>query len=262
MTAGDNQVSLISESLDWQASSAPKAGNPVRDWLLPVLMVAGISLADLLWPRTNLAILYVIPLLLVALRGELAPLRRLVLCLVTLTFVVYFLKNTLASGIAAESYFDYRLVNRTTAALMIVGMGWVLKTWIVWLKEQADPELPVAARDSNREIGEILALLPCALLILLIAAVDLLAPVNYNLAILCPIPLLLCAWAGSRRLPWAMLVMMLALAIAGFFIGKSVADEGLETAFIRNRALAGLAMIAVTAIVSYWMIAKQAVARK
>jgi hypothetical protein len=221
--------------------------------------VAGISTADLLWPRTNLAILYVIPLLLVAVRGELAPLRRLVLCLVSLTFAVYFLKNTLVSGVAAESYFDYRLVNRTAAALMILGMGWVLKTWIVWLREQSDPELPVAARDSDREIGEILALLCCALLIVLIAAVDLLAPVNYNVAILCPIPLFLCAWTSNRRLPWAMLVMMLALAIAGYFIGKSVADDGLETAFVRNRALAGLAMVGVTAIVSYWMTAKQAV---
>jgi hypothetical protein len=261
VTATHDRISLGTSARDWQRSNSNRVVNSLRAWYIP-LQVAGILAADLFWPRTNLAILYVIPLLLVAQRRELALLRRLVVCLVSLTFAVYFLKNTLTDGVAVESYFDYRLVNRATVALMILGMGWVLKTWIIWLQEQSDPELPAAARDSDREIAEILALLACALLIVLIAAVDLLAPVNYNVAILCPIPLFLCAWTSNRRLPWAMLAIMLALAIAGFFIGKSVGDQGLEAAFIRNRALAGLAMIGVTAIVCYWMTAKHALVRQ
>jgi hypothetical protein len=225
-------------------------------------MVIAITLADLFWPRTNVAILYVIPLLLVGMRGEHVRLRPWIVCLVALTYAAYYVKNTITTDGVPDTYVGYRLFNRTTVALMIVGMGLVLKAWIRWQNEQADPELPAAARDSDREIGEILALLLCALLIVTIAAIDLLAPVSYNLAILCPIPLFLCAWAGNHRLPWAMLVMLLALAVAGFFVGKSITDDGLHAAYVRNRVLAAVTMVAVTAIVSYWMTAKQRIVRQ
>jgi hypothetical protein len=225
-------------------------------------MVIAIFLTDVFWPRTNVAILYVIPLILVAMRGEHVRLRNWVVCLVAMTYAAYYIKNTFTTAGVPESYLGYRLFNRTTVSLMIVGMGLVLKAWTQWQKEQSDPDLPAAARDSDREISEILALLLCAILSVTIVAIDFFAPVSYNLAILAPIPLFLCAWANNHRLPWAMLAMMLALAVAGFFVGKSIADDGLQAAYVRNRVLAALAMIAVTAFVSHWMTAKQSVARQ
>lgn len=246
-------------NFDWRALSSFQAVKPAHKTGIPLLMVAWISIADLCWSRTNLATLYVVPLLIIASRGELKPLRRAVAWLVVLTYAIYFLKNTIGTGISSASYFDYRLVNRTMVAVTIIAMGQVLKIWIVWMREQDNRELPAAFRNTDQEVSETLALLCCAPLIVLIAAIDLLAPSNYNLAILYPVPLFICAWTRSRRLPWIMLAMLLTLTTVAYFVGSSSAEVSYEPSLLRNRVLAGLGMIVVTTIVSHWMTGKESV---
>ncbi len=249
-------------NFDWRDLRSFRGVMPARKTVIPLLMVAWISIADLCWPQTNLATLYVVPLLLIASRGGLEPLHRTVALLVLLTYAIYFLKNTIRTGISSESYFDFRLVNRTMVAVMIIAMGQVLRMWIVRLREQADRELPAVFRYTDQDISETLAILSCIPLFVLIAAIDFLAPSNYNLAILYPIPLFICAWTRSRRLLWVTLVMLLTLTAVAHFVDSSSTQYSYEPSLLRNRVLAGIGMIVVTSIVSGWITDKDAIIRQ
>jgi hypothetical protein len=255
MAAIGNSTVYLSRLLavEPRGTDQARTARPSRPTAISLLIVAWIAIVDLCWPRTNLAILYVVPLLLIASWGDLKSLRRTVSLIVVLTFAVYFLKNTLMSGISIDSYFDYRLANRTMVGIMIVAMGQVLRKWIVWLREQPDLELPAAFRDQDQEISETLAILCCAPLIAVIAAIDFLAPANYNLAILYPIPLFICGWTRKGRLAWAMLGVLLILTVATYEWGTPPTGDGSASHFVRNRVLAALGMICVTTILTTWM---------
>jgi hypothetical protein len=203
----------------------------------------------LLWPQ-NIAVLYVVPLLLITFSGSPSSVSRAVKWFVLLNYAGYFVKNTIAPPFPEESYFDFRLVNRTILAGTLFVMGRALQNWMIWKREQADPELPAAFKNQDREIGETLAILCCAPLILAIAAIDFLAPANYNIAILYPVPLFICVWTRSRWLPWAMLAALLVLTAAAFTLGPASTWPGSEFELAKNRMLAVICMVAVTAFLA------------
>jgi hypothetical protein len=87
-------------------------------------------------------------------------------------------------------------------------------------------------------------------LILAIAVIDFLAPANYNIAILYPVPLFICAWTRSRWLPWAMLAVLLVLTVAAFMLGPASTWKGSEIELFKNRMLAAICMVAVTAFLA------------
>ncbi len=90
---------------------------------------------------------------------------------------------------------------------------------------------------------------------MVIVLVDYFSPANFNLAILYPIPLLICIWTRSRKLMWTMLVLLLALAAIAQFVGPPTTDPTPEAirSLYRNRLVAGSAMLAMTAIVHFWI---------
>jgi len=212
---------------------------------LSYVIAISIFVADLLWPQI-FAVLYVLPLLLTTFCGNPKSVMRAVGWFVLLNYAGYFIKNTIAPPFPEQSYFDFRLVNRTILAGTLVVMGSVLRSWMTWKREQADPELPAAFKDQDREIGETLAILCCAPLILAIAVIDFLSPANYNIAILYPVPLFICAWTRSRWLPWAMLAVLLVLTVAAFTFGPASTWQGDEIELFKNRLLAVIGMVAVT----------------
>jgi hypothetical protein len=217
------------------------------------LMSAWIAIVDVCWPRTNLSILYVIPLLVTAWTGDLQPLRRSVGLPMLLTYVG-FVSKYLLYATSDDYFFNYALFNRTLTVVMLSALGCILVKWIDWRREQLlDSETPEYLRRQDREVSATLAMLCCAPLVTLIAAIDFLVPANYNLAILYPIPLYICGWTSNRRLLWSMLAVLLVLTAVAFEFGPTATDVVDERSMVRNRVLAAIGMVGVSVVLSLWM---------
>lgn len=224
-----------------------------RDRRLPVLLaVLWIAFIDLSWPRTNLAILYLAPMFLLAESRTPRSLWRLAAVLIALTYGGYFLKNLIGAAGYADAIMDYRLINRTLVAATIFALAPLIGLWQRTRPFDHDEELPESFRREDDEISATFAALVCVPLVAIIAVVDLVAPANYNLAILYPVPILICAWSRSRRMMWAMLFALQVLSVVAFWWGPAhnLTDE---MSLTRNRILAGVALLAVTAILDYWI---------
>ena len=108
----------------------PAAGSPARS---KPLMVAAVGLlaiftvADFAAPSTMLAILYAVPLVLMAQAGYANQLRRITAALVIVIYAVYFGKWFMYSASNGSSLFDYRFVNRSLVVLMICLLQVLLK---------------------------------------------------------------------------------------------------------------------------------------
>jgi hypothetical protein len=224
-----------------------------RAAIIPPILVTWIAFVDLCWPQTNFSVLYVIPLVLLARTTKLVVLRRIVGTLVLLTLGIFFLKNSIHLGLNSSNFLNHRLVNRGLVAITIVVVGEVAAMWFRWRAEQSDGELPDYFRLQQREINATLAVLVCAPLVTLIAALDFFLPAHYNLAILYPIPLFVAAWTRSQRVLWATLSLLLLLTFACYVSGTPGSEEVQQLSVTRNRLLAAFGMSAVTFCLAYWM---------
>ncbi len=220
--------------------------------VVATVLVVWIAVSDLCL-RSNFAILYVAPLLILAHADDVRRVWRAACVMMLLTFGVYFLKNVVNPPPIEWSHFDSRLVNRAFVALVLLAITGMLQAWMAWRREQVDPEVSDEVRHEDQQISATLALLTCAPLVVLIWSVDYFAPATYNLAILYAIPLFICGWMRSRRLLWGMLALTSALSIMAYLWGapspQPIPDFGLE----RNRLLAIGGTAAVTIGLHYWI---------
>lgn len=230
-----------------------EANVPFRDHRLPVLLaVLWIAVVDLCWQRTNLAILYLAPMFLLAESRSPRALWRLAALMVTLTYGGFLLKN-LIGPLRYEDAFDvYRLINRTLVAATIVALVPLIVLWQRTRASDGDAELPESFRREDEEISATFAALICLPLVAVIAIIDLVAPANYNLAILYPVPILICAWSRSRSMMWAMLVALQLLSVLAFWWGPAL-TQGDDMSLTRNRILTGIVLLVVTVILDYWI---------
>src|SRR5262249_19360877 len=130
------------QSLSWQHHFVPQReapqwyevsyldAEPRRRSMLVLFLILWIALVDLCLPRTNIAILYVAPLILLAHGGHARQLGRVAGACVLLNYGIYFLKNAVNPSAGIAACFDYRLVNRTLVALMLPTMALVLQFWV------------------------------------------------------------------------------------------------------------------------------------
>ncbi|HEX3726765.1 MAG TPA: hypothetical protein VHV08_11005 [Pirellulales bacterium] len=206
-----------------------------------VLLIACIDLGY----RSNYSILYVAPLVLLARDGRPLKVWRVVAILVALVYGVYFLKNAFNPPPVRWRHFDFRVINRTITAIMLLALGRMFQVWIRWREEQSDAELPESFRNQDQEISETFAIACCVPMVCVIALLDFLSPAHYNIAILYPVPLLICGWTQSRRLVWGTLAILLALAIAAFTLGFPTTVPNVDFGLQRNRLLAMSAMLIV-----------------
>lgn len=187
-------------------------------------------------------------------RGDLRHPRQIAALLIGLTYGVYFLKNAINPVAADPRYFDYRLVNRSLVAIMILVMTKMIELWCRWKAEQSDAEVPEALRYQDQEISATFAVMACIPLSAAIAVVDYFAPASFNLPILYSIPLFVCGWTGSRRLLWSMLAVLLVMSLGGFLWGGApLVDAEIRASLTRNRVLAAAGMIVVASILHFWM---------
>lgn len=245
---------------EWPKLDGTREAKAKRGFAIALSIVAWIALIDLAWPLTNVSVLYVVPLTLVAVTGQQRSLWKLVCLLVFLTYAIFFLKLAISRSFGLDLVTpNYRLVNRTLVALSLIGVAYILKIWIRWNADQADLELPTSVRYQERQLSSTLALLCCVPLVILIASIDILVPANYILAILYPIPLFLCVWTGKRQFLWGMLVVLLLLSALAHVIGPPSAGDITPTVLMRNRLIAAAGLTVLAVLLSRWIEPKSAI---
>ena len=99
--------------------------------------------------RGILAILFVLPLILLAHGGTQRQLRWVAGIMFVLTFVAYFIKIQFIPQPPNTQFFDFRIINRGFTALMILALGRMLQLWIGWREDQDDPELSEPFRSQD-----------------------------------------------------------------------------------------------------------------
>jgi hypothetical protein len=195
--------------------------------------------------RGILAILFVLPLILLAHGGTQRQLRWVAGVMFVLTFVAYFIKIQFIPQPPNTQFFDFRIINRGFTALMILALGRMLQLWIGWREDQNDPELSEPLRSQDLEISQTVAVMCCVPLLAIIAFVDIMAPANVHVAILYPIPLLICGWTRSRKLVWGMLAGLILLSMISVWLGPPSTIALPEFSIERNRILAASTLIAI-----------------
>jgi len=240
-------------SYEWHDFSYLHSAKSASRATLSLHLALWIAIVDLCWPHTNIAVLYVAPLVLIAESGTLKHYWRAVGPLILLTYGVYVLKYFVYHTASDPNFFDSPFVNRSLVVVSILVMGKVLQLWVAWRAEQSEAEVSESFRYQDQQISSTFAMLSSAPLVAVIALVDYLMPANLNLAILYPIPLLICGWTRSQGLLWGMLLLLLSLTFIGYWFGGPPTTANLGFSMQRNRILAGLGMLTVTAILSYWI---------
>jgi hypothetical protein len=245
----------------WFATLAPSDRGPRATsfpWLnsrrgtaLAIAMIAAIAALDL-WGgpllRNTYSILYVIPLVLLAHTGNLRHLWRWAWLMVALNYSIHFLKSFLFPLPDLDlGYFDFRLINRTFVAFVILAVARLTQVWIQWQRDQREGDLPEADRADDEEVASTVAAMCCVPMIAVIAILDFTLPAHINLAILYPIPLFVAAWTGSRTWLWYLAAALLLLTVLAFFVGRGTQVPNLLFGLERQHLLAAFATLAVAA---------------
>jgi hypothetical protein len=252
--------SFSTPGYEWPRGEKPISARVRRGTAISLLIVAWIAAVDLMWQKTNLSILYIVPLTIMVVSGRRQALWRFVGLLIFLTYAIYYSKYAIAPADDTEAtYLNFRLVNRTLVAASLLGIAYVLSIWVRWRTDQADLELPSSVQIQERELSATLALVCCIPLVILIAGIDFIAPATYNLAILYPIPLFLCVWMQSRRLLWGVLVCLLLLSAAAFTFGGPIPPEAVSDAsLVRSRMIAAGGLVILAGLLTLWIEPKSA----
>lgn len=246
--------SSIGPLVEWHQQSYLQPAKSKRRTMLVLFLVLWIAVCDLCLPLTNVAILYIAPLVLMSLfRADSRAIWRLGLTTAVLTYAVYFLKNTINPYYDTLVYFDYRLVNRSLVVLVLLSLAGVLQIWLRTREDEQDAELPDHFRQQDREIGSTIALLLCVPMVIAIAIADFFAPANFNLAILYPLPLFICCWTRSRSLLWSVFVVLAVCAVFCFVWGGQPLPHHIGASLVRNRILAIISLTAVASVLDYWL---------
>jgi hypothetical protein len=174
--------------------------------------------------------------------------------LVVAVYAVYFLKWALysAGSPAAQTPFDFHLVNRTFVVLTICMLEVLLKLRMSTASLSADVEIPESMRREEEETDETLAVLLGVAFAAGIALADFFSPANYYFAILYIVPLFFCAWTRSRRLLWGGWGLTMVLTVLGFVCGPPATAMHPHMAhLILNRMLAGLALTLLAVLLHF-----------
>ncbi len=239
----------------------PAVGPPVGKTIAPILMMnlntkvkfalvapamLVLFLADLCLPGINVAIGYISFLVLASLLLHREALYRIAILLIVLTYLAYFLKPTPAVATTIGGV-DYRLLNRSLVAIVILGLVPVLLRF---------PFFQPKLRDSDgRRLDEFDILRAWALplftfiagLVLLFAVVltDLFQPAQFNFPIIYALFLFVAAWTGSRLILLLSLVVTVTFTFVGYFFGSEPSQQGLAVFLLTNRFLAASALVIV-----------------
>ena len=238
---------------------ARRAFSARQRWILgiSIAMVPCIALASVFVPSTiapfQFAVLYVIPLTLLACSGQLRAMRWLTPVVIALAFITYFAKFWITPPPSGPQFLSFRIVNRVMVAGMLWLMSKVLGMWLEADEYRPDPLLP---DEFDRAQGQIIAMLGMLIAmptVVVIAMADLMTPGHFNVAVLYVIPLVTCAWARSPRLLWTLCALLEVLAIGGLFWGLPPSSDEPFQRFLYSRIFNATVMVIVAGLLHYWM---------
>jgi hypothetical protein len=212
----------------------------------------------------NLTSLYFIPLILCARSFSRRTVYLMAALLVTLTYGIYFFKISRQQPVVHASIW-YRLINRTMVAVSLCITAGLLGAWAGVRRgqerrgdvEEADIETPIDR--AVRSLRRIIVLMLCFMLIVCIFATDLMTPKQFNLPILYALPLIVAAWAESRRVLWTLLPILVACTWIGFAVSPAATvqttlpHQTLLDYLLTNRLLACLAQVGIALMLHLWL---------
>ncbi len=246
-------MASISE-LEPHAETSPPVARSSGYLYAAIGLALAIAAADVLVRGMTASVLYAIPLILLARSGYVRRLRRIVVLLLVADFISHFVKTAFWSTTVPPEYLDFRLVNRTFVAVMLLLLAFLLECWQWTERIRLDFELSESWRREEDENDETLAVVICLPLMLGIFVVDLLSPANYNLAILYLVPLVVCVWMRRPRILWAIVGLAAVLAAMDLAFGAPVTNPKVHfLVVVMNRCVAMAAMALVAAMLHRWL---------
>jgi hypothetical protein len=228
-------------------------------WMSAVALTAVPFLLDMLTISVNLAILYFVPLCIVARARRVKPLVIGCAALVTLTYGSYVYELV---WLGHERVFSYRIVNRTLVSIGLVAVTAVIVWWIRWRDDVLVRPKVTWHADANQAVyDEVIAVIErvgigavCALYVGIVAIGDLISPGQYNLPILYSITVVLAGMTRSRPFLWALAACLFVLIPVGYYFGAPVTlAPSFLTFVLTNRILAAVMVLSLVVFVHIWI---------
>lgn len=233
------------------------AGNTGYGIIAPVALTVLIVIADVAGVGVNVAILYLLPMLLVAYT---APGHRRIIgsaaVLSVLTYFIYAFEYRHHLTTDPWTAVTFRLLNRSFVVTTLWIMAGVRLAWHrMHRSRRGDP-----AEGSGRavsmfdEISDSLTILSaaitCVAVVFCVATTDLIVPGQFNLPILYAIPVLVAGQSGRPKILWGTVLALLLMNVIGFVWGTPpTLDEHWLIRLIANRTLAGLGLLSIALLI-------------
>jgi len=204
-----------------------------------LLSIVSIAALDVATPDVNVSLLQVLPLTLCAISTTRRACFQLMALVVLLIYAAYFAKAALYGSDLRLPVLNYKLLNRTLAALMVCFLGVVMQV-----------ELFVKARGIAGHRSTMLGCFSVFVVLGLTATftiLDVLTPANINFAVLYPIPLVLVSCANSGRLLWTTAALLIICTALGFFISAFPTPDTAGVA-LTNRMLVAIQLVSLAVL--------------
>jgi glycosyltransferase involved in cell wall biosynthesis len=233
----------------WGRVRGRLSGSPVR--VLCALLLVGLLLVDLRSVRVNPSIIYVALLALCLQNGGRRRAWGLGLAVVGLVYAGYFWGARSATvGSRLELFHRTGMLNRTFVACTVCLIGLIArKGW----GAVAGPVLPEGRRAGcgypSVIADDAVVAGVCFLAALVVFMADLLLPLPVNPAILYGAVVVLAGWTQSRPFLWAMTVTLAAFTLVGYLESSAPATASLRWAYLANRGIVVLMLVALAAVV-------------
>lgn len=219
-----------------------------------VAITLAIVVLDLYFSYISFAVLFSVPLVLLATRAaRLHHIWWYVGLFIIAIYAIYFIKYRVVNQHELDSLFNFRLFNRTFAALTLALLGVGTQAWLYWQHERS--LLTYLDKNDEDEVNATAGVVGCIGLGLLITAIDFVSPANFNLPILFAVPLYLVSWLHDRRSLWITAFTLVGLTWVGAFLTPPPTIKGVEMYTIANRIVVTVALFSMAMILN-WHIAR------
>jgi hypothetical protein len=226
----------------WQSENLSK--------LIAVAGIIAIAAVDLWLPQVSVAILFSVPLVILA--GRNAKTQHIwwyIAFFVAVTYGIYFAKYLLVHSDDAALVWSFRLFNRTFLAITLALLGIAAQAWLYWQHERS--LLTYLDQADEDEVNATAGFVGCIGLALIVTAIDFVMPANFNLSILFAVPLYLVSWLRNRRLIWLTAIVLVGLTWFGYVVTPRPTVPGVEFYTMINRSIVTSAILLLAGVLSW-----------
>jgi len=212
------------------------------------LLIGALAVIDFTSAHFNVAIVYVIPLVMWAQMQRRVP-YALGVTLIALTFGGYFFfvwpDNVKTWN---EMFHSERIFNRFLVSVVIMTVT-AFASVMARLRQSAEERGQLYAEPGEElflSLDKLIIGFVCLMVIFAIAASDIVTPSNFNLPILYAVPMLICPWGQSRRFLWCVVPVVLLLILFGYLWSPPPIIVGPRPwSFATNRTLSAVIVLVI-----------------